>query len=101
MSTKKAISRRLAEYAEEKGVPEDAFDDDVYTLAGEGALPRLNSTGSEDEQERIIEDFEHEASASNNGGFEEQFRRLLGAYASLEEGEREVRRQIEERTLAP
>jgi hypothetical protein len=48
-------------------------------------------------QERIIAHFEEDAADVNNGGFESQFRFLLGGHESLEAGERELHRLIDER----
>ncbi len=92
-----AVVQRLVEYAESKGIPEDAFDEDVYDAAGEASLSRLNAEASASGQERVIANFEEDASDVNNGGFEAQFRFLLEGYESLEAGEQELRRLIDER----
>jgi hypothetical protein len=90
------VVRRLAEHAESKGLLEDAFDEDVYAAAGAASLPRLNAEETGDEQKQVIAHFEDGAADVNNGGFAAQLRFLLGGYESLEAGERELRRLIDE-----
>lgn len=88
---------RLVELARRLGLPDDAFDDDVYDLAGDDSLDKLNDEKTEAGQEAVVTTFEQSASTINNGGFGAQFRFLLTSHATIESGFREIESEIRKR----
>lgn len=96
MNIEKAAAR-LTQLATNLRLAEDAFDEDVYVLAGEASLDELNASESEGAQESTIATSERSASDVNNGGFDAQFRYLLAGYTSIEDGERELEAEIRKR----